>query len=276
MSHVNALLRAVIDTIQTPLAGLPVWFGVLVWSIPLGVFALVVFKWTSNQERIADVKRRIAAGLFEIRLFNDDLRAIARAQGEILRHVLVYQALALKPMLFILPPLVLVIVHLHAYYGFRPPAPDEPVVLTAVFEPGVQRPATSLELPAGVVADTPAVWASDLGEMTWRLRVVEPGRHEIRVTVGDATWAKSLTASDRVVRLSPVRPDSSFLGQLEWPSEPPLPATSGLHELAIDYPDARFDMWPFSSEWRYAWMVAFFILTLVVALALKRPLGVEL
>lgn len=276
MEPVNAALRAAVDLIQAPLAGLPAWLGVLLWSVPVGVFALLVFKWTSNQKRIADVKRRIAAALFEIRLFNDDLRAIARAQGEILRHVLVYQALALKPMLFILPPLVLLMVQLHAFYGFRSPRPDESVVLTARFEPGIARPAVELELPAGVVTETPGVWAADLGELTWRLRIAEPGRHEIQLRGGDATWSKTVTASNRIERLSPVRPDRSWLAQLEWPSEPPLPATAPVHELEVAYPDARFDMWPFSSEWRYAWMVAFFVLTMVVAVALRRPLGVEL
>jgi len=276
MEPVNAALRAVVDLVQAPLSGLPAWVGVLLWSVPVGVFALLVFKWTSNQERIADVKRRIAASLFEIRLFNDDLRAIARAQGEILRHVVVYQALALKPMLFILPPLVLLMVQLHAFYGFRSPRPDESLVLTARFEPAVARPAAELDLPDGVVADTPGVWAPDRGELTWRLRVVAPGRHELRLHLGDAVFSKTVTASDRVVRLSPVRPDTSFLAQLEWPSEPPLPATGPLHELDLDYPDARFEMWPFSSDWRYAWMVAFFVLTMLVAVALRRPLGVEL
>ena len=104
MKLINDLLRPVFDLLQGPLAGLPAFVGILLWSIPVGVFALWIFGKTSNQERIAEVKRRIHAGLFEIRLFNDDLRAIMRAQGEILRHVLHYQALALKPMIFILPP----------------------------------------------------------------------------------------------------------------------------------------------------------------------------
>jgi len=276
MEPLNAALRAVVDLIQAPLSGLPAWVGVLLWSVPVGVFALLVFKWTSNQERIADVKRRIAASLFEIRLFNDDLRAIAHAQTEILRHVLVYQALALKPMLFILPPLVLLMVQLHAFYGFRSPRPDEALVLTARFESSGARPAVELEVPPGVVSDTPGVWAADRAELTWRLRVVEPGRHELRLHSGDQTWSKTVTASDRVVRLSPVRPDGSFLAQLEWPSERPLPAAGPVLELDLDYPDARFEMWPFSSEWRYAWMVAFFVLTMIVAVALRRPLGVEL
>ena len=94
MKLINDLLRPVFDLLQSPFIGLPAFIGILVWSIPIGVFALWVFGKTSNQDRIAEVKRRIHAGLFEIRLFNDDLGAIMRAQGEILCHVLLYQALS--------------------------------------------------------------------------------------------------------------------------------------------------------------------------------------
>jgi hypothetical protein len=279
MHVVNAILNPLFDLLQGLFAGLPAWIGVLVWSIPLGVFALVVFKWTSNQERIAAVKQSIAAALFEIRLFNDDLRSIMRAQGEILRHVVVYQALALKPMIFILPPLVLVMVQLHMFYGFRTPSPNEPVLLQvqlAPAAPGAPRPPVELIAPEGVVVDTPGVWAADLGQITWRIRVTQPGVHDLTIRDGDQSYTKTLTATDRIVRLSPTRPDSSFFGQLEWPSEAPLPPASPVREISVGYPDAHFDALVWSSDWRYAWMVVFFVLTMVVALALKKPLGVEL
>ena len=49
------------------------------WSL-LGVVRL-----TSDQAALAAVKRQIQADLFEMRLFNDDLRALLRAQGAVLR-----------------------------------------------------------------------------------------------------------------------------------------------------------------------------------------------
>ena len=87
---------------------------------------------------------------------------------------------------------------------------------------------------------------------------------------------KSLRVTDSVVRLSPTRPDSSFLAQLEWPSEKPLPSDSGLHEITLAYPDGDVSLAGWHFEWRYAWMVVFFVLTMVVAIALRGPLGVEL
>lgn len=280
MSLVNDLLRPLFDWLQYPLRGLSPFVGVLIWSIPVGVFALWVFGKTSNQDRIAAVKKRIHAGLFEIRLFNDDLRAIARAQWEILGHVLHYQALALKPMLFILPPLVLVMVQLHMFYGFRALKPGESALLTVQLRPGAvsegRRPDVALKLPEGLRAETAAVWVPSLNQLNWRVGVADWGAYELAVEVDGEHFSKSLVATHKVERLSPERPPRTFIDQLEWPSEPPLADEGVVQDISIAYPDGAISFLGWRFEWRYAWMVVFFVLTMVVALVLRKPMGVEL
>jgi hypothetical protein len=282
MSTLNSALRTLIDLVQAPLAGMPPLVGIALWSVPVGVFALWIFKKTSNQRRIAAVKAQIHACLFEIRLFNDDLRAILRAQGEILRHVVHYQGLALIPMVFILPPLVLLMVQLHAFYGFRGLRPGTETMVTVAMEDGWterfggRRPQVELELPDGLEQSIPAVWVPELGQMSWLIGAGKPGDYRLAIRVNDETLHKSLRVTDSVVRLSPTRPDRSFLGQLEWPSERPLPESSGIREITVGYPEGvvSFAGWRF--EWSFAWMVVFFVLTMIVAVVLKGPMRVEL
>jgi len=280
MTFLNDLLRPVFDWLQWPLAGLPAVVGVLVWSIPVGVFALWVFGKTSNQDRIAAVKRKIYAGLFEIRLFNDDLRAIMRAQKEILGHVLHYQALALKPMIFILPPLVLVMVQLHQFYGFKGFEPGEELLLTVQLDPETvttgQRPEVALEMPDGVHAVMDPVWVPSLAQLTWRLGIDDWGDYELVIKIDGTSVEKQLRATDKLVRLSPERPPRSFMGQLEWPSEQPLDSDGRVHSITATYRDGAVSFLGWDFEWSFAWMVVFFILTMVVALVLRKPMGVEL
>jgi uncharacterized membrane protein (DUF106 family) len=280
MTILNDFLRPIFDWLQYPLRGLPSFIGILIWSIPVGVFALWVFGKTSNQDRIAEVKRRIYGGLFEIRLFNDDLRAIMRAQLEIFGHVLHYQALALKPMIFILPPLVLVMVQLHQFYGFRGLQPGDSVLLTVqldqeAVEPG-RRPAISLETPAGLRAETAAVWVPSLAQISWRIGVDKPGDYEFLIGIDNTEVTKRVRATDRIERLSPERPPRTFIGQLEWPSEKPLDRDGPVHSITLAYPDATVSILGWDIEWQWAWMVLFFVLTMVVALVLRKPMGVEL
>jgi len=251
-----------------------------VWSIPIGVFALWVFGKTSNQDRIAEVKRRIHAGLFEIRLFNDDLGAIMRAQGEILRHVLHYQALALKPMIFILPPLVLVMVQLHQFYGFRGLQPGEEILLTVQLAPDAadpsRRPEFSLEMPEGLHASMDPVWVPSLRQITWRLGVDDWGDWDLSIDVDGTQFSKTLRATEELVRLSPERPPHTFIDQLEWPSERPLDEGGAIHSMTVGYAEGSVGILGWDFEWAFAWMVVFFVLSTVVALVLRKPMGVEL
>jgi len=280
MTFINDLLRPVFDWLQWPMAGLPAVVGVFVWSIPVGVFALWIFGKTSNQDRIAEVKRRIHAGLFEIRLFNDDLRAIMRAQKEIMGHVLHYQALALKPMIFILPPLILVMVQLHQFYGFKGFEPGEELLLTVQLDSekvlSGRRPDVELDLPKGIHAVMDPVWVPSLAQITWRLGVDDWGDYELMISIDGTQVTKDLRATERLVRLSPERPPQSFIGQLEWPSERPLDPDGPVQSITATYRDGAIDLLGWDFEWSFAWMVVFFVLTMVIALVLRKPMGVEL
>ena len=277
MTTLNAVLGTLIDWLQLPFRGLPPIVGVIVWSIPVSVFALWVFGKTSNQAKITAVKDKIAASLFEIRLFNDDLRAIARAQWEIMGHVIRYQGLALVPMVFILPPLVLLMVQLHMFYGFRGFSPGETALMRVeLAETGGPRPDLVIDVPAGLHLETEAVWIPSLGELNWMLAADEPGEYELGFAIGGTTTTKSVTVTDRVVRLSPERPARSFMDQLEWPSEPPLPTDGAIRRITLDYPEGTMALLGWSWQWSFAWMVVFFVLTMVFAFALKKPMGVEL
>jgi hypothetical protein len=203
-----------------------------------------------------------------------------RAQGEILRHVAHYQALALKPMIFILPPLVLVMVQLHQFYGFRGLQPGEESLLTVQLapeslEPG-RRPEFALETGSGLHAVQDPVWIPSLAQITWRLGVDDWGDWDLAVEIDGVRYEKSLRATEDLVRLSPERPPRTFIDQLEWPSEEPFEADGLVRSMTLGYAEGSVGIFGWDFEWAFAWMVVFFVLTLVVALILRKPMGVEL
>jgi uncharacterized membrane protein (DUF106 family) len=277
MSLVNAALRPVFDLALAPFSGLPPIVSLAIVSLVTAVFMLVVFKRTSNQAALAEVKRRIHAGLFEIRLFNDDLRAILRAQSEILRTNVTYLKLSLVPMVWILPPLVLLIAQLQFHYGYQGLSPSEATLLTVdlkpeAVSPGV-RPRARLALPAGIGAETDDVWIPAESQLAWRLAPERDGDFEIGVSIdGSPPVSKTVRVTDRTVRLSPVRVDGSFLSQLIYPAEPPLPTDSPVQAIHIDYPGR--EVWFFGFELQ--WMIPFFVLSIAFAFALRGRMKVTI
>jgi len=277
MSFVNAVLCPVFDLLLAPFAALPPIVSLVVVSLPTAILMLVVFKHTSDQVALAAVKRRIHAGLFEIRLFSDDLRAIFRAQGEILRHNLTYLRLSLVPMVWILPPMVLLIAQLQFHYGYEGLRPRETALLEVDLKPETvtagERPRVVLDLPPGLGAQTEDVWLPAESQLAWRLAAEREGDFQIGISIdGAPPVTKTLRVTKSLVRLSPVRVDSGFFSQLIYPAEPPLPRDSSIREIRISYADREISVLGSGMHW----LIPFFALSIAFAFALKGRFGVTL
>jgi uncharacterized membrane protein (DUF106 family) len=281
MSTLNAVLRGLFDGLLYPLRDLPAVVGVIAASLVTAVGMLLVFRTVSDQKGIAAVKRRIHACLFEIRLFNDDLRAILRAQFEILRHNLTYFRLSLAPMLWMIVPILLLIAQLQFHYGYRGLVPGESAVLTVALAEnsgngaagdGGARPSLRLAAPPGLRVETPAVWAPSVNEVSWRVGAERPGEYELELELDGEVYTKSVRVSDEIVRRSPIRLPAGFVNQLLYPAEEPLPKDGPIESISLTYPEGDVDIF----GWRLHWMIVFFVASVVFAFALKSLFGVTL
>jgi hypothetical protein len=220
------------------------------------------------------VKNRITAGILEIRLFRDDLRTVFRAQLDILRHSLTYMRLSLVPMLWVILPMILLMIQLQFHYGYRPLDPGESVIVRATLADGFPADDAELSLSTdgALEVETPLLWLPEQKQASWRIRAREKGRHELRVRSGGRDLLKPLTVGRPAGPLSPRRSSSGLLDQLLYPVEPPIPDGGSLVSIEVAYRSATVGL----LGWDVHWMVAFFILTLVFAFALQKPLRVTI
>ena len=273
IAALNALLDSLFDALLRPLAALPPLGSLAVVSLVTAVVMLLVVRRTSNQVALDRVKRQIHAALFEIRLFNDDLRAIFRAQAEMLRHNLTYLRLSLAPMLWMIVPFVFVIAQLQFQYGYDGLETGRQVLLTAhLRETPPNVVVATLEAPPGIRADTEAVWFPAAQDLLWRITPQAAGDHELRLQVGGQTFTKTIHVSSRVARRSPARLEAGFVNQILYPAEPPLPADGPITAISVAYPERDIEV----LGWRLNWMVVFFALSIVFAFMLRKPFGVTL
>lgn len=276
MSILNSLLRSVFDAVLYPFSDLSPLVGITLISAVIGVAMLYVFKWTSDQDAMDAVKRRIDASLFEIRLFNDDLRAIFRAQIDILIHNANYFRLTLIPLAVMIVPLVLTIAQLQFHYGYDGLEPGESTLVKVQLAETWQdsgRPAIDLTVPEGLEIEQGPVWIPSERELVWRMAAREQGSYELGFQLDGTSYTKSVVVADHVVRRSPVRV-KGFWDQLIYPAEAPLPAGSPIDQISVDYPGADLGIVNEGSEW--LWMIVFFLLSVVFAFALRKPLGVTI
>lgn len=276
MSFINALLRTLVDGLLYPFRDLSPIIGLTVVSLLTAMGLLIVFKHTSNQKALEDVKRKIHAGLFEIRLYNDDFRAIMRAQSGILRANLTYMRYSMAPMIWTLPPLILLMAQLQFHYGYEGLEPGQEVLLKVEFSEGAysgdEKPPVAVATPEGLELDDLAVWIPTLGEMAWRLTAHAPGDYELEIRNGAAgAVTKTVRVTDSVVRRSPFKV-RGFLNELIYPAEASLPSDGTIEAITVTYPEANVDVFGFELHW----MIVYFGLSMLFAFILRGPFGVTI
>lgn len=274
MRLLNVALGGLVSAILYPFRGLPPIVGLTFVSLITAIAILLVFRATSDQKALRRVKNRITAGILEIRLFRDDLRAIFRAQWDILRHSLTYMRLSLVPMLWVIVPILLLMIQLQFHYGYRPLQVGESVIVRSSLTGAAPADAVELSLrtSSAVDVETPLLFLSEQGEASWRIGARGEGSHELRVRAGDLELVKTVSVGRPDGLISPRRPSARLLDQLLYPVEPPVPGAGSITSIDVAYETGTVSL----LGWKTHWMVIFFIQTIVFAFALQKPLRVTI
>ncbi len=284
MSAINAVLRPLFDIVLAPLSGLPAIVGVTLFSLVFGVVALWLVKLTSDSKKVDAAKRKVAAGLLEIRLFNDNLGVIFKAVASILKHQAIYVGRLGVPFVLMILLFLPIIAQLQFHWGHVGLDEGDSVVFKVALEEDWEqtigndgggdpaRPRLELDMPDGLSLTSPPVWSPGDREMAWQLQADAEGDYEIGIVAGDTRHTKIVGVTDRVVRLSPDRLEGTFANQLLYPAEPSFASDSGLVQAGLKYPTR--DIWFFF--WHTHWLIVMLVLSVVFALLLRGPMGVTI
>lgn len=236
---------------------------------------LIIFRYTSNQERIKETKDRIKAHLMEIRLFKDDLGILISAQKNILLYNTKYMKYALKPMLFMIIPVAIILIQLDGWFGFRPLNIGESTVVTVKVsdrEVGLLSD-VMIEVDKGLVVETPPLRIQGLREVAWRVRAQAIGEHNIVIKVSGHTFQKRISVSDgELKRVSHRVVASSLMDVFLNPGEKPMPRGSFIEQIEVYYPERLIEIF----GWKTHWLVVFFALSILFGFVFKRFFKVEI
>ncbi len=256
----NRVVSAVCAAVIGPLIGVSGWLALGAVSLLTALIALLVFKYGSSQSRIRRAKDIALARILEIRIYKDDLSGIFGAFGRILLATARYLSLCLFPLLVMMIPIGLMLIHMAAWFEWRPLRNGDTVLVTAAMD-GESLPV--LESSSGIRIETEAFVVPDQ-PATWRISVVDDAEPQwIAVTAEGERFVKQAHAGEA----GPVYPflDAFFPGKLANPVEPPLPPSGAVHRLKVQHPKS-------GRHWIAGWLV----LSMAAGLILKYPLRVEI
>ncbi len=278
---VNGIAGWLMARLLAPFASFPPIVGLLVVSLITATLLLIVFKWTSNQRAIGEAKRQVHAGLFELRLFQDDPRLMARAAAGLLAQQARYVRYAIVPMLWVSLPLSVLLAQLQIYYGYEPLRPGQSAVVI-VHSSDAGDATFTLDAPTGLRVDTPAVWAPSRREAAWRIGIdpqAAEGDYELKIskiptgTNSSESVTKRIRVTNRaydVIARPAVRPAGRLWDEWLNPGEPPLPPGGSIDAISIRYGTAVQNYFGLD----LTWLPLFLLSTMVFMLFGRRLLRV--
>lgn len=272
----NSGVTRIVNIVLTPFESFQPVLPLVIVSLVMGIFMLLIFRYTSNQKEIRKTKDLIKGHLIEIRLFKDNLRVLLSAQKKILLYNLKYMALAVKPMLFMILPVGIALIQMNDWFGHRPLRPGESAVVavSVSHEKAADLSDVAIEVDKGLTVETPALRMPDTNEVDWRIRADVPGEHRVIVRASGYTFQKQVVVSESpLVRVSSVRVAASTLWDSFFnPGEEPLPANPLVNRIEVGYPHRSIEI----LGWKFHWLLVFFALSMAFGLAFKRFFKVEI
>ncbi len=276
-------VRTAVEASLWPFLQLSPFWSVTIISAIMGVFMLWVVGKTTPQERIERARARMAAAVYEMRLFLDSPGRIIRAQGRLLSGSFLYVAYMMPAFILLGVPMWLYYLHLDSHYGQKPLPTNHDLVVVVTLADGVASSSGSVldsiavaeSVPAGLRITAPPVRerGGDDGaaQVYLRVRAEAPGQYVLPIQVGDHVVEKRLAIES--VPTSPARVKgwwNMLFGEI-YGHEALLPSDSPIDEISVPH-EADPTTWLGMPWW---WLYGLLVAT-IVALALRRPLGVTL
>jgi hypothetical protein len=280
MDLFNRILTAVLDFVLHPFGQFaPIW-GLVVVSFVAGAAMVWLFGRISNQSRVRTLKATMKGHLLEVWIFRDQLRNVVKAEGRVMRQTGKYILCSLPSFLLLMLPVVLLMTQLQARYGYRPLRPGEHVLVKVVLTDAPDHASANgltdvkLQVPEGLVQETPALRIPRDREVDFRIAAAKPGRYQLVVEAAGETIAKSVDVGDAHISaqgpLSPYR-SGSWMDRVLYPIEPGLPA-GAVATVEIKYPEETVAFAGFQCSWIWP----FLIISMAAGYALKGLFRVEL
>jgi hypothetical protein len=160
---------------------------------------------------------------------------------------------------------------LEPYYGKARLPVGEAAIVTVKMEQPLQPefPSPVLQAPPGFAVETPGVRILGEREVSWRIRPLRPASGSLRIVFPTEILTKKIASGAGFQFLSTRRARS--LWQLFWhPTESRLPV-GDVAWIDIQYPSRSLHWLGLGVNW----IVWLFVLSMLTALLLKRPLRVS-
>jgi uncharacterized membrane protein (DUF106 family) len=272
LNVINKIVNGVFDVIFYPAFLLPSGWALFVISALTGFLMILIFKRVSNQSEIKRVKNRIWAHLLGLRLYRNDAALSIKAVLNMFANNGKYLTLAIKPLLILMIPVLLVIFQLASRYEFRPLKIGERAIVEVTVAQDVPLTDVHLDSLPAIEIETSPLRILGENQISWRIRAVKEGIWTLRFRHGDRTVSKQLVIGEDWKKMAAHRVRGNSLRAMLFPAESVIPTDDFLKDIHVQYPQRDLVF----AGVRIHWFIFFFIASILTGFIFKPVFKVEI
>ncbi len=272
LNAINKIVNGVFDVIFYPAYLLPPGWALFVVSALTGFLMILIFKSVSDQSEIKRVKSRIWAHFLGLRLYRNDAALSIKAVLSMFANNGKYLTLAIKPLLILMIPVLLVIFQLASRYEFRPLKIGERAIVEVTVAQDI--PLTDVHLDSLPAIDIETSPLRVLGEhrISWRIRAVEEGIWTLLFRHEDRTVSKQLVIGEDWMKMAAHRVRGNSVRAMMFPAESAIPGSDFLKDIHVQYPQRDLVVAGVGIHW----FIFFFIASILTGFIFKPVFKVEI
>ena len=272
MNIFNQITTAIFNVIFYPLQNLSSFWALFIISILTGLFMLWVFKRVSNQNGIRITKNRIKAHLLAIRLYKNDAILSLQSMGLLFKENGRYLLYALKPMLVLSLPVMIIVIQVGSRYGYQSANINEPLLVHVQVAKDVDMRQVALFAPSDDIrVEKPPLYIPPRSEIYWRIYPLEAGVWTLTFSYRNHNISKKIVSGPKQHLSAPKRVSAS-IESLLYPAESVLSSDSCINEISVDYSENRIKV----AGIRFHWLLFFILLSIVTGFAFKGVFRVQI
>lgn len=273
INWINVPVNAAGGILFAFVAVVPGWLSNTIISAVAGLGLMIIFKYTSNQDAIGKVRDDIKAHMLALKLFKDSMSVTLSAQGRVFRGAFLLLFHAVRPMLVMIVPVVLLMGQMGLWYQVRPLKPGEEAIVIMQLAGDIDAPWPEVNIKsmpaAEVTIEKTQVFSKR--QLYWKIKALENSTEPVIFQVDTEQVTKELAIGDDYKRVSAKRPGWKFSDILLHPQEKPFASDSAVQSIEINYPDRLSKT--SGTDW---WLIYFFVISMIFALICKPFLNVRI
>jgi uncharacterized membrane protein (DUF106 family) len=180
---------------------LPPFWSILILSFILSLLISLIYKFTTNQSVMKDLKTEIKTLQQEMKLLKDNPSKMMEVNKKMFEVNGKYMSHSLKPMLFTFLPVILIFGWLNGHLAFEPIHPNQEFTVTTVFDKAAMGNVT-LFVPDGITMTGDTTKTIEAGTASFAMKGYE-GLYSLTFEHGGKQYVKDVEITQKREYVTP-------------------------------------------------------------------------